>query len=71
MVSKREIKSLRKWLKPGYVKDISEMSGYSESSVEKFFCHRFYNLYIHQCAVELAEKNKNEFEILKQRVDAL
>lgn len=67
MLSKTEIKKLRKWMPDGFIRLIAEKTKFSESLVQKFFSGAKYNKLIHECALEIAENRKNEFNELVER----
>lgn len=70
MLKKSEIKQIKKWLPRGFIKTISDNTGFSESYVEKFFSGAKYNASIHTAAVELANENKTELDSIKTKLIA-
>lgn len=71
MLSKTELKRIKKWLPDGFIKVIAEKTEFSESLVEKFFAGAKYNRSIHECALKIAEQHKSELDELKERTNAL
>lgn len=71
MLSKTELKRIKKWLPDGFIKAIAEKTEFSESLVEKFFAGAKYNKVIHECALKLAESHKEELMGLVERTKNL
>lgn len=71
MLTKSELKRIKKWLPDGFIKTIADKTEFSESLVEKFFSGAKYNKLIHECALEIAEQHKLELDGLKERTNSL
>ncbi|WP_155847119.1 hypothetical protein [Algoriphagus marincola] len=64
MLSKTDIKNLKKRLPRGYFKKVSEKSQLSQRSVSNFFESKIYNAEIHQVVLDIIE----EFEAEKAEI---
>lgn len=67
MLTKTQIKDLKKRLKKPYFSQVVERSGMSRRSVSNFFEGKKYHLEIHRAAIELAEEFEAEKELLATR----
>jgi hypothetical protein len=70
MLSKTQIKDLKKRLKKPYFKAVVEKSGVSERSVSKFFEGKSYSITIHTAVLDLIEVYEREKADLLDRQNA-